>query len=288
MQLPIDKSIVKATIKTRSPESDKTTVGSLLSVCGSFGMAGAAIMSSRAALRSGIGLLKVVVPKTIYPITAVSVPEAVFYPIVDNFLSELNFAKRAENCSAVLAGPGLSVNNVTKELVADIVLKSEIPVVLDADALNIISENPSILNRCKAPVILTPHDREFCRLVGCFPDRLKDRREELALKFAERYNSIVVLKGHKTIVASQSGELYYNEELGNAGMASGGSGDVLSGIIASFTAQGFDPFKSALSGVYIHALAGDIAKGKFGEYSMLPTDIIECIPSAFRELNIGF
>lgn len=285
---PIDKNIVKATIKNRAPESDKRTIGALLSVSGSYGMAGASILSSKAALRSGIGLLKAAVPKSIYPILASCVPEAVFYPIDDNFLSDFDFVEKSKYCSAVLAGPGLSVNNATKELVEDIILKSEIPLVLDADALNIVSENTSILSECDVPVIITPHDREFCRLVGCYPDRLYDRREELALKFSERYNVIVVLKGHKTIIASPDGMAFYNEELGNAGMATGGSGDVLSGMIASFTAQGFDPFKSAASAVYLHALAGDIAKSRLGEYSMLPSDIIECIPLAFKELNIGY
>lgn len=288
MNYPIDKNLVKSTIKKRSPESDKTTVGSLLSVCGSYGMAGAAIMSSKAALRSGIGLLKVAVAKSVYPIVASAVAEAVFYPIDDNFISDFDFMEKSRYCSAILAGPGLSVNNATYELVEDMILKSEIPLILDADALNILSGNTSLLKSAKAPVILTPHDREFSRLLGCYPEMLKGKREELALKFSERYGVIVVLKGHKTIVASPSGDILYNEELGNAGMATGGSGDVLSGMIASFTAQGFEPFKAAASGVYLHALGGDIAKEKFGEYSLLPTDIIECIPEAFKRMNIGF
>lgn len=286
MLLPIDKSLVKSTIKKRPADADKTTVGSLLSVCGSYGMAGAAIMSAKAALRSGIGLLKLAVPKSIYPIMAAAVPEAVFYPVDDNFLLDFDFTKKSKYCGAILTGCGLSVNNASRALVEDIVLKSEIPVVLDADALNIISEDISLLPKAKAPVILTPHDREFSRLLGCYPETLKGRREELAVKFAERENVIVVLKGHKTIAASPSGDVFYNEELGNAGMATGGSGDVLAGIIASLTAQGFDPFKSAASGVYIHALAGDIAKEKFGEISMLPTDIIECLPEAYKRIGI--
>ncbi len=288
MNYPIDKNLVKSTLKKRNPESDKTTVGSLLSVCGSYGMAGAAIMSSKSALRSGIGLLKVATVKSVYPIVASSVPEAVFYPIDDNFISDFDFREKSRYCSAILAGPGLSVNNATRELVEDMVIKSELPLILDADALNIVSDNTSVLKHAKAPIILTPHDREFSRLLGCYPEMLVKRREELALKFAERYGVIVALKGHKTVVASPGGDLLYNEELGNAGMATGGSGDVLSGMIASFTAQGFEPFKSAACGVYLHALAGDIAKEKLGEYSLLPSDIIDCIPEAFKRLNIGY
>lgn len=285
MYLPIDKNIVKSTIKKHPPESDKTTVGALLSICGSYGMAGAAIMSSKSALRSGIGLLKIATAKSVYPIIAGAVPEAVFYPLEDNYISDFDFIDKSRYCSAILAGPGLSVNNATRELVYDIVLKSDIPLILDADALNILSSDTDILRESKAPIILTPHDREFARLIGCYPENLSGRRGELAVKFAERYDVIVVLKGHKTIVASPSGDVFYNEELGNAGMATGGSGDVLSGMTASFVAQGFDIFKSAASAVYMHALAGDIAKEKLGEFSMLPTDIIDCIPEAFKRLG---
>ena len=130
----------------------------------------------------------------------------------------------------------------------------------------------------------TPHDREFARLVGCYPDMLKDRRDELASKFATRHKVTVVLKGSKTIVASPDGNMLYNEELGNPGMAVGGAGDVLAGIIASLTAQSGDVLNSAAAGVYVHALAGDIAAGKYGQVSMLPTDIIEALPEAFKRI----
>ncbi len=282
---PIDKNLVKATIKKRPENADKTTVGSLLSVCGSYGMAGAAIMSSRAALRSGIGLLKLATSKSVYPIIAGAVPEAVFCPIDDNYLSDFDFIEKSRYCGAILAGCGLSVNNAVRELVNDIVLRSEIPVVLDADALNIVSENPDILNEARAEIVITPHDREFARLLGCYPDMLEGRREELAVKFARRYEVTVVLKGHKTIVADKTGTVYYNEGTGNPGMACGGSGDVLAGITASLIAQGFDVVKSAASAVYIHALSGDIAKEKYGEISMLPTDMIECLPEVFKALG---
>ncbi len=280
MRYPIDKNLVKATVKRRSPDADKSTVGSLLSVCGSYGMAGAAIMSSKAALRSGIGLLKLCVPSSIYPIMAGAVPEAVFYPVEDITVGEFDFLSKSKYCGAILVGCGLSVNSGTRSLVKNIVENSEIPLVLDADALNIIAENPKVLKTSKTVITITPHDREFSRLCEKDLTEVKNNREELALSFAKDYNVIVVLKGHKTIVASPNGDLLYNDALGNAGMATGGSGDVLAGVIASLTAQGFDPFRSACSGVYIHALAGDIAKEKFGEISMLPTDIINCLPDA--------
>lgn len=281
MRYPIDNNLVKSTIKRRSPDADKSEIGSLLSVCGSYGMAGAAIMSSKAALRSGIGLLKLCVVRSIYPIMAGAVPEAVFYPVDDVAVGDFDFLSKSKYCGAILVGCGLSVNSETRSLVRRIVEKSEIPLVLDADALNIIAENTEVFKTSKAVITITPHDREFSRLLKKDVTEVKSNREELALRFAEEYNVNLVLKGHKTIVASPEGDLLYNDILGNAGMATGGSGDVLAGIIASLTAQGFDPFKSACSGVYIHALAGDIAKEKFGEISMLPTDIIECLPDAY-------
>lgn len=278
MVYSIDKNIVRATVKKRPEDSDKTTVGTLLSFCGSYSMAGAAIMSSKSALRSGIGLLKLCVPDSIYPIVAPVVPEAVFVPYANT--SEISVKEKSKYCGAILAGCGLSVNGQTRELVKNIITQAEIPAVLDADALNIVAEKPEILRMTRSSLILTPHNREFSRLVSKPVDEVIENREELAFDFARKHGVIVVLKGHKTIV-TDGVDLLYNDSIGNAGMACGGSGDVLAGVIASLAAQGFDLFGCACSGVYLHALAGDIAKEKFGEISMLPTDIINCLPQAF-------
>ena len=281
MRCPIEKNFVKSTIIRRQPDADKTAVGSLFAICGSYGMAGAAIISAKAALRSGIGLLKLCVPRSIYPIIASAVPEAVFYPVEDTLISDFDFKSKSKYCRAILAGCGLSVNNSTRLLVKNLIAYSDIPVVLDADALNIISENPGILKQSNAEITLTPHDREFSRLYNKDLSDIKANREKYALDFSKEYNVNLVLKGHKTVVASPNGDLLYNDALGNAGMAAGGSGDALAGIIASLTAQGFGSLKSACAGVYVHALAGDIAKDRFGEISMLPTDIIDCLPEAY-------
>lgn len=278
----IDKNNVKKVLKKRPSDADKTTIGSMLSVCGSFGMAGAAIMSAKSALRSGIGLLKLAVPINIYPIMAGAVPEAVFIPLKN--ISGFDLEENARYCSSILCGCGIGVDDFSRGIVRKIIYNSEVPVIFDADALNIIAEDNDILRYSKSDVILTPHDREFARLVGCYPDMLKDRREELARKFATRHKVTVVLKGSKTIVASPDGNMLYNEELGNPGMAVGGAGDALAGIIASLTAQSGDVLNSAAAGVYVHALAGDIAAEKYGQVSMLPTDIIEALPEAFKRI----
>lgn len=286
MKYQIDINTVKAAVKKRPENSDKTTVGALLSICGSYGMAGAAIMSAKAALRSGIGLLKLAVPDEIYPILAPAIPEAVFIPTED--IANLDVVEKSKYCGAALAGCGLGISDSTRAVVKNMIDNLAEPMIFDADALNVIAENPDILKSAKAPIILTPHDREFSRLCGNSLDEVKANREDLALDFAKKYGVIVVLKGHVTIVASPDGDVLYNDSVGNPGMSTGGSGDVLAGIIASLTAQGSNPFKCAAAGVYIHALAGDIAKEKLGEISMLPTDIIDCLPIAFKRCGYGY
>ena len=220
MICPIDKNIVKEVVKKRPRNADKTTVGTLLSVCGSYGMAGAAVMSSRSALRSGAGLLKLCVPVYIYPIIAGAVPEAVFIPLKK--ISDLDVEKNLKYTSAVLCGCGLGISDDSRAVVRNLIRYSEAPLIFDADALNIIAEDISVLKAAKSEVVLTPHDREFARLLGCYPEMLKNKREQLASTFAKRNNVIVVLKGSKTIVAHPNGDVLFNEELGNPGMAVGG------------------------------------------------------------------
>ncbi len=286
MQEVIDKNYVKSALIKRKPNDDKFSLGSLLSICGSYGMAGAGIMSGKAALRSGVGLLRMIIPESIYPIMASSIYEAVFCPIKEGTKpSDISFIEKINYNNAVVMGSGLSVSHYSKALVKTVLEKSTIPVVLDADGLNIAAQNKELLKSAKAPVVITPHIGEMSRLTEMTIDEINNDRETVALNFAKAYNCIVVLKGHITIIASPEGKLMYNKNTGNPGMATGGSGDVLAGIIASLIAQGSEPYKGSLAGVYIHGLAGDIASEKLGQRSMLPSDIIECIPQAFMEIE---
>ena len=282
MRFQIDENVAKSALIKRSPDSDKLTVGTMLSICGSYGMAGAAIMSSLAALRSGIGLLKLCVPERLYPIMAAAVPEAVFIP-VENY-NDFDFESKSRFCSSVLIGCGLGINDGTRSVVRNVVTQCTVPTVIDADALNIVAEDTDILLGAKSRLILTPHEREFSRLTGIEVGEIRRNREEHALRFAEKYGVVLVLKGHHTVVASPDGDLWINEYRGNAGMACGGSGDVLAGIIASLTAQNPLPLKTACAGVYIHATAGDCARDEYGEISMLPTDTISMLPKIFKTL----
>ena len=183
-------------------------------------------------------------------------------------------------------GCGLSVNDNTSALVKGIIKKCDLPLILDADALNIVSKNPDILKSAKRQVIITPHYMEMARLLHKDIDYVENNKFEVCKEFSKEYNVIVVLKGKETFVSSPDGRVMCNNSVGNVGMAKGGSGDVLAGIIASLAAQGNDPYKSACAGVYLHGLAGDIAKDKYGTMSMIPTDILKCLPDAFMELKI--
>lgn len=282
----IDINFVKSALRPLNDNDDKFSAGTLLSICGSYGMAGAAIMSGKAALRSGLGLLRMIVPKSIYPIMATALSEAVFCPVDDNDLTNNSFIERLNNNNALLLGCGLSVSPYGKAMLDTAISKSTIPMVLDADAINIVAQNPDILKSAKAPIIMTPHIGEMSRLTGKTTDNISSDREQSALSFAKKYNVVVVLKGHITIVASPDGKVLYNKNTGNCGMATGGSGDVLAGIIASLLAQGADTLRAAGAGVFIHGTAGDIAANEYGRRSMLPTDIIEAIPKFFQKYNL--
>lgn len=286
-----DKNFVKRAVFNRPDDANKGTCGSLLSICGCYGMAGAAVMAGKAALRCGIGLLKMALPKSIYPIAAQNILESVYYPLSetqDGKISADNtefLLSQAEKSSAVLIGCGLSVCSDTKKLVASFIHNCKKPMVLDADALNCICDNPEILNDSASPVIITPHPGEMSRLTGLSVQEVNERRAETASDFAKKYGVVCVLKGAGTIVADNSGRVLINKT-GNSGMATGGSGDVLAGMVSALLTQGADALDAAAAGVYLHGLAGDIAKDKLGKISMLPTDLIDCIHLAFQKCGV--
>jgi NAD(P)H-hydrate epimerase len=287
--LQIDKNIVKKAIIERSDDANKGSCGSLLSVCGCYGMAGAAIMAGKASLKCGLGLLKMALPKSIYPIAASNILESVYFSLEETAQGKISksnipfLLKQAEISKTVLVGCGISVCDDTKAVVYEIIRNCSKPILLDADALNCVSKNIDILKSAKAPVIITPHSGEMARLTGLSIKEVNSNREKTAVEFAEKYGVICVLKGAGTVIASPDGQTFINPT-GNSGMATGGSGDVLAGMISSLLAQGAEPLYSAVGGVYLHGLAGDIAAEKYGKISMLPTDLIECIYLAFENV----
>lgn len=286
-----DKNIVKRAVPNRPDNANKGTMGTLLSICGSFGMAGAAILAGKSALRCGVGLEKLAIPKSIYPIAAGSILESVFLPLSetsDGKISRTNIPRlllEAKKSTAVLLGCGLSVCDDTKALVKSFVENCTAPMVLDADALNCIADNPEILKKRKSDIIITPHPGEMGRLCGITAKEVNADRVDVALSFAKKYGIITVLKGSGTIIASPNGQALLNTT-GNSGMATGGSGDVLAGMTAGLLAQGKSAFDCAAAAVYLHGLAGDFAAEKLGKISMLPSDIIDYIAQAFKSSGL--
>lgn len=284
-----DRLLFNKAVFNRPDDSNKGTLGSLLCICGSYGMAGAAIMAGKAALRCGIGLLKIAVPKSIYPVCATNILESVYYPLEETsngVISSRNtdfLLEMCEKSSAVVIGCGLSVCDDTKNLVQSVITNCEKPLVIDADALNCICNKPEILKNLKVPAIITPHPGEMARLLHSTPKTVNSNRENTAIDFAKKFGVVTVLKGAGTIIASPDGEVYINHT-GNSGMATGGSGDVLSGIIGSLLAQGASPINAAAAGVFLHGTIGDFAAEKLGKISMLPTDMIDMIPTAYLKL----
>lgn len=284
-----DRLLFNKAVFNRPDDSNKGTLGSLLCICGSYGMAGAAIMAGKAALRCGIGLLKIAVPKSIYPVCATNILESVYYPLEETsngVISSKNtdfLLEMCEKSSAVVIGCGLSVCDDTKNLVQSVITNCEKPLVIDADALNCICNKPEILKNLKVPAIITPHPGEMARLLHSTPKTVNSNRENTAIDFAKKFGVVTVLKGAGTIIASPDGEVYINHT-GNSGMATGGSGDILSGIIGSLLAQGASPINAAAAGVFLHGTIGDLAAEKLGKISMLPTDMIDMIPTAYLKL----
>lgn len=275
---------IKTMFPKRNPVSNKGDYGTVLSVCGSKRMPGAAVLSAKGVLRSGAGLLKAAFPDDAYPAIASKLTESVFLPLPgdkNGFLSRdslceiLNELKWAD---VVLVGCGLGVTEDTCEIVGEIIKHSEVPIILDADGINIVSRNINILKVSRAPMILTPHPGEMSRLTGCSIGQIQNNRIQTAKEFARKFNVTLVLKGSNTIVCEGNEREAFVNVSGNAGMAKGGSGDLLSGIIAGFSAQGMTPMQSALCGVAVHSMAGDIASKQKSMMSALPSDVLECLP----------
>ncbi|MBQ0098912.1 MAG: NAD(P)H-hydrate dehydratase [Oscillospiraceae bacterium] len=287
----ITSDFVRKNLPKRPQNANKGTMGTLLSITGSYSMAGASILSAKSALKTGVGLLRQVVPQSIYPIVAGAVYEPVFVTVEDSIDKTVSknavdyLLSLSKTSTAVLLGCGLKNTEDIQILVERFICESEVPLIIDADGINALSQHIDILDKAKCEVVLTPHPKEFSRISGLSVEDIEKDREKAVAVFTDRYKNItLVLKGNGTLVKRYGCETYINKT-GNEGMAKGGSGDVLSGIISSLTAQGVETHISSLCGVYIHGLAGDIAKEKFTEISMLPSDTVNCISEAFKKIK---
>ena len=274
------KTIEAPVFKKREHNSHKGTFGTAALICGSYGMAGAAILSTRACLRSGVGIAKAVVPKGIYDILTCAVPEAVCVVAKQTrggtFKGNLDFEKATRNATAVLIGCGIGNNKHTRKLVARLIKNTKIPTVIDADGINALVSNINILKKTDAPIILTPHPGEMARLCNITTAEVEKDRVKIAESFAKEYNCFVVLKGANTVVATPDGEIWFNN-CGNPGLATGGSGDVLAGITVSYLAQGLKTAEAIKAAVYMHSATADKVANIKGEAALLPSDIIEAL-----------
>ncbi len=276
----IDAEIISSIYKKRNRNSHKGNFGHALLIAGSYGRMGAAVLAAKACLRSGAGLLSCHIPKSGIEILQTTAPEAmVFADFNSSFISKIETDFLIYNSIGI--GPGIGTASETKIALKKILNAVKSPIVLDADALNILSMEKKLLTSLPPFSILTPHQKEFERLFG--ESKNDFERIELASQKATELNCIIVLKGPHTLVALPNGKKYFNST-GNAGMATAGSGDVLTGIITGLLAQGYLAENAAILGVYLHGLAGDFASEKFSQEALIASDIIFCMPYAFKQI----
>ena len=276
-----DTDLIRSIYKPRNKFGHKGNFGHALIVAGSYGKIGAAVLSAKACLRSGAGLLSCHIPKCGYDIMQTSLPEAM---VMTDFNSSFNTKLDDDPAKyeAIGIGPGIGTASETKMMLRDILGTCKKPLVLDADALNIIASQKDLLSFIPAGSILTPHPKEFERMFGETENEFE--RIELALQKAIELNLVIVVKGHHTLIAAPNGKAFFNST-GNAGMATAGSGDTLTGILTGLLAQGYVSVDAAILGVFIHGLAGDIAAKKISMEAMIAGDIIDCLPEAFLNLS---
>ncbi len=264
----------------RPYNSHKGTFGHAMLIAGKRGMAGAAILSARAALRSGVGLLTVHTPTYNTPIIQSAVPEAIISE--DDSSTHFSHAPNTGKYDAIAIGPGLGIAEESAQAFAELLEKEANPLIIDADALNLIGTHPELLDMVPANSITTPHYRELQRIAG--KEFALNERLDIARELAGRYQLYVIVKGAYTAIVCPNQHILFNTT-GNAGMATAGSGDVLTGILAALLAQNYTPYETCILGTFTHGLSGDIAASEIGETSLISSDIIHKLPQAYEMMN---
>lgn len=276
----ITRQLVQTLLPPRNPEGHKGTFGKVYVYGGCAGYTGAPVYAGEAAVRTGSGLVFVGVPGEIYPIVAFRCEAAMAQPVPQDYGALL---ERMEQCDAALIGPGLGRTGEAEETALALLRDLSIPVVLDADGINAVSTHMYVLDNRRGVTVLTPHEGEFSRLDGGFlPGRTN--RARAAADFAARHDCVMVLKGPGTIVAGPGGRILRNTT-GNCGMAKGGSGDILAGMLLSLLGQGAGALEAAACAVWLHGRAGDLAEAELTAYAMTPPDLLARLPAAFKELE---
>lgn len=263
----------------RKPDTHKGDYGRVLVVAGSRGMAGAATLAAEAAYRSGAGLVYIACPAALTDVMSIKTTCAVVWPFEERNAAQQIF-EYSQKCDVAVIGPGLSLAAPIAAAIREVVGALEIPMVLDADGLNAFEAFPELLGRGQAPRVITPHPGEAARLLKTLPSDIQADRTKAAKELAERFLAVTVLKGHRTIVTD--GKQSYVNKTGNPGMATGGTGDVLAGVIGALIGQKLSPYDAACLGVQAHGKAGDLAARKVGQASLMATDLLAALPDAFR------
>jgi ADP-dependent NAD(P)H-hydrate dehydratase / NAD(P)H-hydrate epimerase len=279
-------------VKTYLPErprgGHKGTFGHVLIIAGSRGKVGAAIMSSEAAISMGSGLVTVVAPSDILNILMNRLTEAMCEPLSLEDQPNSDDIKRiltlTENRNVIVFGPGIPKNEGMFQLLKALIEESPIPIVIDADGLNLLAKDPSILKNAKRPVILTPHPGEMAKITGMDKEKIQSNRIPVAVEFAKEYNVFILLKGARSILVSPKGRVAINPT-GNPGMGTGGTGDILTGMVASIIAQNMSIFEATSVALFLHGRSGDLAAQEKGEYSLRAMDLIKYLPTAFYSLD---
>jgi hydroxyethylthiazole kinase-like uncharacterized protein yjeF len=289
----ITKDDCSFVVRRRPSNSNKGAYGHALIIAGSVGKTGAAILAGRAALRAGAGLVTVATSASAQPIVAQSTPELMTIPVAETRVGSIDFTafdygamdQAVQGKSVIAIGPGLTLQPDTQEFARRVVSRYQIPTIVDADAVNAFIDRADELNGHDRVLILTPHPGEFARLLHTTPQVVQADRKNFAKEFATRHQLFLVLKGYRTLIATPDGEIYVNPT-GNAGMAKGGTGDALTGILAGLLSQfsNAPPERVVAAGVFLHGRAGDYARSRYGEISMLAMDLIECLPPVFSDL----
>lgn len=286
-------TITKADIKNYFPKRDmnshKGTFGHQLNICGSYLMPGAAVICAKAALKTGVGLLKCVFPKSLYPVMTSHMIQPVFKPVCENEQKTISIGamndifEELKWADSIAVGCGLGNNDDIQVIVGQVIKSSEVPVVLDADGINAAAPFIDIIKDKKAPLIITPHPAEMARLIGEDTAYVQAHRIDVAKAFAKENNTVVVLKGANTVVTD--GNFVFVNTVGNAGMAMGGTGDMLTGMIGSFLAQGIAPLEAAKSAVFIHGLCGDITAKELSQRGMTVDDMLSLLGALMSEFE---
>lgn len=284
----MDKTQVFGMFKKRDENANKGSFGRALIIAGSYGMAGAAVIAAKAAVLSGVGICDIACEQSVYPIISAGIPEAVCTPISKDFNADdkKRLKQSLKRADCVVIGCGMGNTDYTDKILREVSELCNVPIIIDADALNVLSKDLSILKSFKCNVIVTPHPGEMCRLSKISVSEINSDRVKCATEFSKKYGVVTLLKGKNTVISDENGEYSINTS-GNAGMATGGSGDMLCGVIAALVCDGFSAFNAACAGAFIHGYAGDFSAQKYSQHSTCANTMLKLLPKVFLEIESG-